>query len=229
MVRLKPDTTFEHEANGPRTTDYGTRQQNTDYNPRVMLRRTLLQIAAALVVFRPLRTLARVFQPPGFSAANIETLTAIAGVVLPSELGAAERQRVVDRFVAWVANYREGADMGHGYGASTLRALSGPSPALRYPERFASLDAAARDRGAATFVALAPAARREVVEKLLNEPRPINRLPAQPTGANLIADLMSSYFMSAEAWDRCYRVQIGRDSCRPLDDSAGQPRPLTER
>ena len=194
-----------------------------------MLRRTLLQIAAALVVFRPLRTLARVLQPPCFNASHIETLTAIAEVVLPSDLAAAERRRVVDRFVAWFANYREGADMGHGYGASTVRATSGPTPALRYPAQFASLDAAARDRGAATFVALDAPARRDVVEKLLNEPKPITRLPAQPTGANLIADFMGSYFMSAEAWDRCYGVQIGRDNCRTLGDSSEQPRPITER
>ena len=225
----KPDTTFVIRAQRSTDRSYGTRRRNTDYNPRVMLRRTLLQIAAALVVFRPFRTLARVLQPPGFSAANIETLAAIAGVVLPSELSAAERQRVVDRFVAWFANYREGADMGHGYGASTLRTPSGPSPALRYPAQFASLEAAARDRGAATFAALEPSARRDVVEKLLNEPKPITRLPGQPTGANLIADFMGSYFVSAEAWDRCYRVQIGRDSCRTLGDSPEQPRPLTER
>src|SRR5262245_3103243 len=102
----RPSTTnFAATDHGPRIT---AREANKDYNPRVMLRRTLLQIAAALVVFRPLRTLARVLQPPGFSAANIETLTAIAGVVLPSELSTAERQRVVDRFVAWFTSYREG-------------------------------------------------------------------------------------------------------------------------
>lgn len=189
-----------------------------------MLRRTLLQIIAALVVSRPIRSLARVLQPPPFKPLEIETLVALADVVLPSDLTPAGRRRVVDRFVAWFVNYREGADMGHGYGASTLRTPSGPSPALRYPEQFAALDAAARDRGAASFAALAPAARREIVEKLLNEPRPVNRLPAQPTGANLIADVMGSYFTSAEAWDQCYRAEIGRDRCRTLDDSSGEPR-----
>jgi gluconate 2-dehydrogenase subunit 3-like protein len=189
-----------------------------------MLRRTLLQLLAALVVVRPIRVLARVLQPPPFKPLEIETLTAVADVVLPSDLGADGRRRAVDRFVSWFVNYRDGADMGHGYGASTLRPLSGPSPALRYPEQFAALDAAARDRGVAMFTALAPDARREVIERLLNEPRPVNRLPPQPTGANLIADFMGSYFTSADAQDHCYRVQIGRDSCRTLDDSADQPR-----
>jgi hypothetical protein len=52
----------------------------------------------------------------------------------------------------------------------------------------------------------------------------VNRLPAQPTGASLIADLMGSYFTSSDAWDRCYRAQILRDYCRTLDNSAEQPR-----
>jgi hypothetical protein len=77
-----------------------------------------------------------------------------------------------------------------------------------------------------TFAALPAASRREIVEKLLNEPQPVNRLPAQPTGASLIADLMGSYFTSSDAWDRCYRAQILRDYCRTLDNSAEQPRAI---
>jgi hypothetical protein len=62
--------------------------------------------------------------------------------------------------------------MGHGYGASTLRQPSGPSPVLRYPPQFVALANAARERGGATFAALPAASRREIVEKLLNEPQP---------------------------------------------------------
>src|SRR5688500_1359519 len=99
-----------------------------------MLRRTLLQMVAALVVFRPIRAFARVLQAPPFNAREVETLSAVAEVVLPSDLGPVGRRRAVDRFVTWFVNYREGADMGHGYGASVLRPPSGPSPALRYPQ-----------------------------------------------------------------------------------------------
>jgi Gluconate 2-dehydrogenase subunit 3 len=194
-----------------------------------MLRRTLLQILSALVVVRPVRALTRILQVPPFNALEVETLSAVADVVLPSDLGPVGRRRAVDRFVAWFVNYREGADRGHGYGASTLRPPSGPSPALRYPPQFAALEAAARDRGATTFAALAPAARREVIQKLLDEPRPVNRLPTQPNGANLIADFMGSYFTSAGAWDQCYRAEIRRESCRTLEDSADEPRPLEGR
>jgi hypothetical protein len=194
-----------------------------------MLRRTLLQTAVAFFVVRPTRALARLLQAPPFSTSEIETLSSIAEVVLPSDLGAQNRKRAVDRFVAWFVNYRPGADMGHGYGASTVRQPAGPSPAARYPPQFVALETAARERGAATFSALPAAARREVVEKLLNEPQPVNRLPAQPTGASLIADFMGSYFTSADAWDRCYRAEIRRDSCRTLDDSARQPAAISGR
>jgi hypothetical protein len=191
-----------------------------------MLRRTLLQVAASLLAVRPVRALARMLQAPPFSTREIETLSAIADVVLPTALSAQDRKRVVDRFVAWFVNYRQGADMGHGYGASTLRQPSGPSPVSRYAPQFTAIEAAARERGGGTFASLPAAARRDIVEKLLNEPQPVSRLPAQPTGANLIADFMGSYFTGADAWDLCYRAEIRRDSCRTLDDSTRQPRAI---
>ncbi len=109
-----------------------------------------------------------------------------------------------------------------------LRQPSGPSPAVRYPAQFAALDAAAQARGGTTFAALLASARREVAEAFLNEPQPVNRLPAQPTGANLVADLMGSYFNSPDAWDRCYPAEIQREPCRRLDGSEQQPRPLKQ-
>jgi len=191
-----------------------------------MLRRTLLQVALSLLAVRPVRALARMLQAPPFSTREIETLSAVADVVLPSALSAQDRKRVVDRFVAWFVNYKQGADMGHGYGASTLRQPSGASPVSRYPAQFAAIESAARERGGSTFASLPIPARREIVEKLLNEPQPVNRFPAQPTGANLVADLMGGYFTSADAWDLCYRAEIQRDNCRTLDDSANQPRTM---
>jgi hypothetical protein len=135
----------------------------------------------------------------------------------------------VSAFASWFANYKQGADMGHGYGASTLRAPSGASPFSRYAAQFTALDATAKSRGGQTFRALAVADRRIVVEQFLNDPQPVNRLPGQPTGANLIADLMGSYFTSANAWDVCYGAQILRDSCRTLENSESAPIPTRRR
>jgi hypothetical protein len=192
-----------------------------------MLRRTVLKSLAAAFAARPAAALAQqAAAATTFSPAEIDTLHAIADVVLPAEIGAEARKKAVTDFVSWFANYRQGADMGHGYGASTLRAGSGSSPFSRYPAQFAALDAAARSRGGQTFQALPVSDRRAIVEQVLNDPQPVNRMPAQPTGANLVADLMGSYFSSADAWDACYRAEIQRDSCRTLDNSAEPPRPL---
>ena len=196
-----------------------------------MNRRTLLKsVAGAFVAGRAARTGGLAAQTPAssptFSQAEIATLTGIAEVVLPTSLNAAARQRVVTSFANWFAKYRQGADMGHGYGSSTLRQPSGPSPFPRYAAQFAALETSAKEKGGAAFAALPLAARREVVEAFLNQPQPVNRLPAQPTGANLIADFMGSYFSSQDAWNLCYQAEIRRDSCRTLDDSEKPPTPI---
>jgi len=193
-----------------------------------MKRRTLLKSLAGAVVARPVAALAQT-PPSSFTSSQIATLNALAEVVLPSEIGVAARERVVKSFVSWFANYKAGADMGHGYGASTVRQTSGPSPIVRYPEQFDGLDAAAKAQGAASFRALPASARVVIVEQFLNEPGPVNRLSAQPNGANLVADFMGRYFTSADAWDVCYRAEIRRDACRLLDDSEKPPAPLKGR
>ena len=192
-----------------------------------MRRRTVLKSFAALAV-RPAMSgvsIQAADQQPGqLSAADIATLHAIADVVLPASIGADARDRAINRFVTWIRNYKEGADRGYGYGASTLSAPAGPSPALRYPPQFAALDQAAKDRGAASFAALGIDARRAIIETALNTPQPVTRMPARPTGANLVADFMGYYFNSADALDVCYEAAIRRDACRGLAGSENAPR-----
>jgi hypothetical protein len=178
------------------------------------------------VAATPLGRLKLFAQAPPIADAEVATLQAIAEVVLPTAVAQAERDRVVAAFVAWVRNYRENADMGHGYGSSTLRQRSSASPAGRYPAQFAALEAAAKASGAASFAALPIEGRRQAIEAALNTPQPVTRMPAQPTGQNLIADFMGSYFTSADAWDLAYQAQIGRDRCRTLDGSDQAPEPL---
>jgi hypothetical protein len=190
-------------------------------------RRTVLKSLAAVVAVPALSELQLVAQGPSLSDADIATLKAIAEVVLPTALGQSGRDKAVARFVAWIRNYKDGADRGHSYGASTLAAASGPSPAARYPAQFAALDKSARDQGAASLAALPLDARRTLVESALNVPQPLNRLPARPTGANLVADFAGYYFNSADAFDLAYDADIGRDSCRSLEGSENAPAKLS--
>ena len=96
-----------------------------------MNRRTWLWSFVAALLAAPLRRLkafARV-QASTFAASDVATLEAIAEIVLPGDLGADGRKRVVGAFVTWIKDYKAGADRGYGYGASTLSAPAGPSPA----------------------------------------------------------------------------------------------------
>jgi hypothetical protein len=194
-----------------------------------MKRRTFLEALAAVVVAGKTAFARRSGVQAGaavFDAGETATLNALAETVLPSALTANERRLAVRAFVSWFTNYKAGADMGHSYGSSTLRQPSGPSPIARYPPQFAALADTARTRGAGSFAALPAQARQEVVEAFLNQPQPVNRLPAQPTGANLVADFMGLYFNSQDGWNLCYRAEINRDSCRTLDNSDKAPAPI---
>src|SRR5262245_46818623 len=128
-----------------------------------MKRRAVLKSMAAVFVAPGIaREVAAAAQAPSaqtFSQTEIATLNGIAEIVLPTSLNAAARQRVVTTFANWFAKYRQAADMGHSYGSSTLRQPSGPSPFPRYAPQFAAIDAAAKERGAASFAALPVAAR----------------------------------------------------------------------
>lgn len=197
-------------------------------------RRTLLKLGGALVAWRPFSRLKLLAhgapvptQGPLFTPDQTKILGGIAEVALPSALDAEARDLAVRKFVSWHVNYREGADMGHGYGNSTLRQKSGPAVASRYAPQFAALDASARATGAASFASAGPAVRRQVVESALNLPQAVNRLPTRPTGANLVADFLGMYFNSAPAFDLAYQAAIGRDDCRGLENSDQPPAPMT--
>lgn len=194
-----------------------------------MHRRDVLKSLAAAAALPALTASDLVAQTTDFTPAQIATLRALAEVVLPLSLGADGRDDAVRRFVAWVRGYKPGADRGHGYGNSQLSAPTGPSPAPRYPAQFDALDAAAKARGAATFAALTPVARRAVVESALNDSQRVTQMPARPNGANLVADFMGLYFNGADARDIAYNAAIGRDTCRGLDGSEKAPPPLKAR
>jgi len=146
------------------------------------------------------------------------TLAALADTVLPSD---ADRKAALAGFVAWIDNYREGADTDHGYGTTRIRA-TGPSPARNYAAQLAALDSAARSMGAPGFAKAPLDQRRGIVEAAIAGAK-IDRLPSRPTGGHIAADLMGHYFNSSAANDLCYRAQIHRDACRGLAGSELAP------
>jgi len=193
-----------------------------------MKRRTLLKTGLTAIAAVPLRNVAAGFTsansspagapPSTLTGAQLETLKSVAAVVLPSELGRAGTDDVVDRFARWLNSYRPYADMDHGYGFTRIRA-TGPSPLRAYGAQLRALDDQAGR--SASFVGLTAARQRAIVQQSLEG---VERLPVRPDGKNILADLMGFYFHGSEANDLCYRAEIGRDTCRGLPGSSRAPR-----
>ncbi len=195
-----------------------------------MTRRLWLRLVGAVAAALPLSSL-RAFawtQAQPSPTLNTATLGAIAEVVLPSVLTVEERADAVTAFVEWVAEYRSGADAGHGYGNTRLR-RTGPSPASRYPDQLAALEAEAVAEGATSLSALALNTRRRVIEAALTTPTRITQLPSQPNGAHVVADFMGQFFHGQHGYNLAYRAAINREDCRGLDGSDAPPAPLPAR
>jgi hypothetical protein len=193
-----------------------------------MTRRLWLRLVGAVAAALPLSSLRAYAWAQSAPTLNTATLGAVAEVVLPSVLTAAERSDAVTTFVEWVAGYRPGADAGHGYGNTRLR-RTGASPASAYPDQLAALEAAARAEGAASLSALAIDPRRRIVEAALTTPTRITQLPSQPNGVHVVADFMGQFFHGQQGYNLAYRAAINREDCRGLDGSDAPPTPLPAR
>ena len=175
-------------------------------------RRHFLLGVAALI---PLPFVARRLHGRAVAALDPFRLRALAGAVLPSELGAAGLERTVVGFERWLAGYREGVELLHGYGTGEIR-LTGPSPALRW--------AAQLDALGPSFVTLSLPERQARLRAALEGGR-FGELPPIDRAPHLAIGLLAFFYRSPEATDLCYQASIGRESCRPLDASPRPPRP----
>ena len=170
-----------------------------------MTRRTLLEWLAVSAGTLRLPSLQAWAQTVAFPGPHAETLRELAAIVLPSSASG----ETASRFERWVREYRPGAEMDHGYGITRIH-TKGPSPAAVYLAQLAALPKPLSAKGIETALAEAK----------------IDALPRSPDGKNVIADMMSFYFNSSDAFDLCYRSAIGRDRCRGLEGSDAPPPPL---
>lgn len=175
-------------------------------------RRFVLGVAALI----PSPFLARRLHGIAVASLDPARLRALATAVLPAELGAAGLERTVLGFERWLAGYREGTELLHGYGTGEIR-VTGPSPALRW--------AAQLDALGPTFASLPAEDRQAQVRSALGRGRfagfpPVDRAP------HIAIGLLAFFYDSPEATDLCYEAAIGRNSCRPLATSPQAPLPL---
>jgi hypothetical protein len=149
-----------------------------------------------------------------------ETLDALGGAILPTELGAAQTARVVGRFRRWIDGYRENAEINHGYGTARLR-FTGPTPATKWAKQLDDLEAAARGAHGRSFAELTATQRQDLVRPLIAAERGI---PASPDGGTHVAvALLGFFYGSSQATDLCYEATIGKSTCRPLSESGKRP------
>jgi hypothetical protein len=187
-----------------------------------MRRRTLLQSILATLPALPFARVRLAAQVRTFTPEAVTLLKEVAATVLPASLGPDKVSLTADRFVAWTRDYQEGIALAHGYGHPRL-VKSAASPVPDYVAQLASIDGAARARGA-TFAALPLETRRAVLDEALTAAK-VTQLPARPTGGHIVSDLMSFYFRSSEANDVAHRARIGRQICRPIELTTRRPNP----
>lgn len=186
-------------------------------------RRRFLLAAAALL---PLPFMARRFHRLSVQALDPALLRAMGAAVLPTELGASGTERAVAEFERWLAGYREGAEVLHGYGSGEIR-RTGPSPALRWSGQLAGLDAASRKVHGAAFATRGIGERQELVRAALGG-APAGGLPQIDRAPHIALGLLAHFYDSSAAQDLCYRARIGQGTCRPLADSPRRPLPLRQ-
>jgi hypothetical protein len=185
-------------------------------------RRAVLRILSSLVAWGTFSR--RIPAQAVFGDAHTARVRALAGAVLPREIGADGRARAADQFMGWVRDYRAGADADHEYGSSQLRRMP-PFPAHHYAAQLDDLDRRSGGRGRRAGGAFASASlaeqQRAVTEAVVAAG--VKELPARPDGGHIATDLMAHYFNSPEANDLAYGRLIGRFACRGLPESDKRP------
>lgn len=188
-------------------------------NTHDLSRRHLL---ALLAVFTPAAVLNR--RRGRLAAQDLDhgALDALGATVLPTELGAAGIGPVVRGFERWLAGYRGGAELLHGYGTAEIHRTA-PSPAPRWKAQLATLDAEARHRFGQPFARLRAADRRALVTSVFDG---VRALPEPATAHHVALGLLAWWAGTSAAKDLAYGVAVGRYNCRPLAGNPERPTPL---
>jgi hypothetical protein len=152
---------------------------------------------------------------------NVALLAALAGAVLPAELGASGVTRAAGDFQRWMDGYRPGAEANHGYGTGRIERLT-TDPRAQWRSQLAALDADARRAGSQSFASLSVERRQAIVRAALAGERG-EALPSPLAARHVALALLAHFYDSPAANDLCYDAQIGRHQCRPLATQGQQP------
>jgi hypothetical protein len=188
-------------------------------------RRGFVQTVAAAL---PAASLAcRTARRPPAPLLDRAVLDPLGRTVLPTELGTDGIDRILAGFQTWLAEYRPGAELNHGYGTGEL-AYAAESPASRWQRQLDALEREARERWQRPFAELSSDERREMVRRRIDGDR-LNRLPTPSAARHVAVGLLSYFYSTPEATDLCYRAAIRKRQCRPLAGSPNEPVSLQRR
>lgn len=149
---------------------------------------------------------------------------ALGGALLPSELGRARTEIASDAFWRWMNGYREGAELLHPYGSPRI-SYAGPSPVRAWTKDLEALEAAARAKHGAGFASISADNRQALVREALKDVKG-DQLPNVASAPHIALGMLAHFYGSSEATDLCYRVQIGKNKCRPLAHNGRKPLPI---
>lgn len=150
---------------------------------------------------------AALFAPRWARAQQMEQpMRELAAVVLPASLGSAHREKAAAEFLAWIRDYRPGAEVASGYGHPRTQ-VTPPNPSAHYADQLSALGSPVS---------------REAVERAIAQAG-VDRIPPRPNGKHVATDLLSFFFNSSTGEDFLYDAKIRRDDCRGLANSGKRP------
>jgi hypothetical protein len=130
----------------------------------------------------------------------------LAMVVLPSGI---DKSKAADEFVAWIGNYKAGAQIASGYGHPRTQ-VTGPNPSAHYGEQLRALGS--------------PITKESVAKAI--EAAGVDRIPQHPNGKHVASDMLAFFFASSDGEDFLYGAAVKRDDCRGLATSGQRPAKL---
>lgn len=149
-----------------------------------------------------------------------ETLRAVAGAVLPAELGDDGHERAVTAFERWSDGLEPVAELSHPYLVPEIR-YSGPDPRPGWAAQLQGLEKECQSRYGKAFGELDVPARRTLLARPLGQAGPGLGSPANAD--HVAVALMAHFFSSPIATDLCHGRVIAKQQCRGLGGALGEP------
>jgi hypothetical protein len=188
-------------------------------------RRTFLKTGAAVASALALPTCApeNARETPAAPSARPETLSAVAGIVLPAaSLGEEGVRRVVEGFRKWLDELEPVAELDHAYIFTDEILYGPPDPKPLWTAQLEALELEAEKRHEASFAALPPEQQEALLRRQL-PPEPGSDLPDPARAPHVALGLLAYFYHSSEANDLCYERAIEKTTCRGVESGAVEP------